>query len=307
MSQKFDTKIFYPAKSIESGKLREVISGKTRGAEAPRAAETHAAEHAEQSGEPVRLERNEKTRVAHLILNNTKNNLINSEVLASLEKHLKNLWNDHEINVIIVRGEGNNLSAGAQLTQFFSGPMDFSENSRVGERVFRLLSEIPKITIAEMKGFTLGGGFELSIWCDIRVATPETTIGFPETTLGLVPGWGGSQRLSKLLGMSRAAYLILTGERFDGKYAHEIGLVSRVFDKDKLAEETDRLGEELAWKIAPVSAAMAKKLIYKGSEMGADDGLEMESVAMGLLYGTDDLKEGISAFLQKRKPEYKGR
>ncbi|EQB72174.1 MAG: L-3-hydroxyacyl-CoA dehydrogenase precursor related protein [Thermoplasmatales archaeon A-plasma] len=104
-----------------------------------------------------------------------------------------------------------------------------------------------------------------------------------------------------------AAYLILTGERFDGKYAHEIGLVSRVFDKDKLAEETDRLGEELAWKIAPVSAAMAKKLIYKGSEMGADDGLEMESVAMGLLYGTDDLKEGISAFLQKRKPEYKGR
>ena len=307
LSQKFDTKIFYPAKSIESGKLREVISGKAKTPEAPKAAETHAPEHTEQSREPVRLERNENTRVAHLILNNTKNNLINSEVLASLEKHLKNLWNDHEINVIIVRGEGNNLSAGAQLTQFFSGPMDFSENSRVGERVFRLLSEIPKITIAEMKGFTLGGGFELSIWCDIRVATPETTIGFPETTLGLVPGWGGSQRLSKLLGMSRAAYLILTGERFDGKYAHEIGLVSRVFDKDKLAEETDRLGEELAWKIAPVSAAMAKKLIYKGSEMGADDGLEMESVAMGLLYGTDDLKEGISAFLQKRKPEYKGR
>ncbi len=306
LSQKFDTRIFYPAKPIEEGKLREIISGKAP-KQAEEAAQPASGSGPEEGDQVVRLERDEKSRVARLILRNTRNNLINQKVLESLERYLKQLWNDHEINVIVVRGDGDNLSAGAQLTQFFSGPMDFSENARLGERTFRLLSEIPKITIAEMKGFVLGGGFELSLWCDIRVATPEATIGFPETTLGLIPGWGGSQRLSKLVGMSRASYLILTGERFTGKYAAEIGLVSKLFDRANIASETDRFAADLASRIAPVSAAMAKKLIYKGSEMGTDNGLEMESVAMGLLYGTDDLKEGISAFLQKRKPEYKGR
>lgn len=309
LSEKFDTKIFYPTKSIEEGKLRELLSGKPR-----KPQETQSPEKGKEpvpahvgEGEPVSLKRDVEKKVAYLTLSNTRNNLINSDVLEGLERHLKALWNDKEINVIVVRGEGKNFSAGAQLTQFFSGPMDFAENARLGERAFRLLSEVPKITIAEMKGHVLGGGFELSTWCDIRVATPDAIIGFPEVTLGLVPGWGGSQRLAKLLGMSRAAYLIMTGERFDGKYAHEIGLVSRLFSPETIEGETDRMAQDLAVRIAPVSAAMAKKLIYKGSEISADNGLEMESIAMGLLYGTEDLKEGISAFLQKRKPDYKGR
>ncbi len=309
LSEKFDTKIFYPTKSIEEGKLRELLSGKVaREKDAPaseKAREVGTAQGSE--GEPVSLRKDVENKVAYLILSNTRNNLINSDVLEGIERHLKALWNDKEINVIVLRGEGKNFSAGAQLTQFFSGPMDFAENARLGERTFRLLSEVPKITIAEMKGHVLGGGFELSTWCDIRVSTPDAIIGFPEVTLGLVPGWGGSQRLAKLLGMSRAAYLILTGERFDGKFAHEVGLVSKLFPAESIELETDRLAQDLAVRIAPVSAAMAKKLIYKGSEVSADNGLEMESIAMGLLYGTEDLKEGISAFLQKRKPDYKGR
>lgn len=308
LSERFETKIFYPAKSIEEGKLREVLSGKARKEpEKIKAAEPRKEGAPEPQSEPVALTRNVEKRVAYLTLSNTRNNLINSDVLEGLERHLKELWNDKEINVVVVRGSGNNLSAGAQLTQFFSGPMDFAENSRLGERTFRLLSEIPKITIAEMKGNILGGGFELSTWCDIRVCTPDAKIGFPEVTLGLVPGWGGSQRLSKLVGMSRATYLILTGERFDGKYAQEIGLVSKLFPADTIQGETDNLAEDLATRVAPISAAMAKRLINKGSEVPADNGLEMEAMAMGLLYGTDDLKEGISAFLGKRKPEYKGR
>ncbi len=309
LSEKFDTKIFYPTKSIEEGKLKELLSGKKAKPQESAAPEKGKESAPAQTGEggPVSLRRDVEKKVAYLTLSNTRNNLINSEVLEGLERHLKTLWNDREINVIVVRGEGKNLSAGAQLTQFFSGPMDFAENSRLGERTFRLLSEVPKITIAEMKGHILGGGFELSTWCDIRVATPESVIGFPEVTLGLVPGWGGSQRLAKLVGMSRAAYLILTGDRFDGKYAHEIGLVSKLFPEESIESETDKLAQDLAVRIAPVSAAMAKKLIYKGSEVSADNGLEMESIAMGLLYGTEDLKEGISAFLGKRKPDYKGR
>ena len=309
LSERFDTKIFYPTKSIEDGKLRELLSGKATkvgDVPAPEKAKEPAPPQGSEGG-PVSLRKDVERKVAYLTLSNTRNNLINSEVLDGLERHLKTLWNDKEINVIVLRGEGKNFSAGAQRTQFFSGPMDFAENARLGERTFRLLSEVPKITIAEMKGHVLGGGFELSTWCDIRVSTPDAIIGFPEVTLGLVPGWGGSQRLAKLLGMSRAAYLIMTGERFDGKYAHEIGLVSKLFPAEAIEGETDRMAQDLAVRIAPVSAAMAKKLIYKGSEVSADNGLEMESIAMGLLYGTEDLKEGISAFLQKRKPDYKGR
>jgi len=185
--------------------------------------------------------------------------------------------------------------------------MDFAEVSRNGARIIRMLSEIPKITIAEMKGYVLGAGLELSLNCDIRVATEDSTIGFPEVTLGLVPGWTGSQRLSKLVGMSRALHYILSGERFTGMEAFDMGLVSKLYSKGKVSEETVKFAEGLAKRVAPVSAALAKRLINKGSEVSTDNGLEMEAMAMGILFGTEDLKEGISAFLGKRQPEFKGK
>ncbi len=307
LSEKFDTRIFYPAKSIQQGKLRELLAGRHKATE-HQAGTAEKKEPVQKDGaSPVSLSMDQDKKVAYLTISNTRNNLISYDVLKGLEKNLTELWNSKEINVIVVRGSGENFSAGAQLTQFFSGPMDFAENARLGERTFRMLSEIPKITIAEMKGYVLGGGFELSIWCDMRVSTPDAKIGFPEVTLGLIPGWGGSQRLSKLLGMSRATFLILTGERFDGKFASEIGLVSKLYAADRIDDETRSFAEDLATKVAPISAAIAKRLINKGSDVPADNGLEMETMAMGLLYGTEDLKEGISAFLQKRKPDYKGR
>ena len=307
LSEKFGTGIFYPARSIQEGKLRELLAGKRKAAELPAGTEGKKGPVQTDGADPVSLSMDPDKKVAYLTISNTRNNLISYDVLRGLEKNLTELWNRKEINVIVVRGSGENFSAGAQLTQFFSGPMDFAENARLGERTFRMLSEIPKITIAEMKGYVLGGGFELSIWCDMRVSTPDAKIGFPEVTLGLIPGWGGSQRLSKLLGMSRATYLILTGEKFDGKFASEIGLVSKLYAADRIDGETRSFAEDLATKVAPISAAIAKRLINKGSDVPADNGLEMETMAMGLLYGTEDLKEGISAFLQKRKPDYKGR
>ena len=307
LSEKFATRIFYPARSIQEGKLRELLAGKRKAAELPAGTEGKKGPVQTDGADPVSLSMDPDKKVAYLTISNTRNNLISYDVLRGLEKNLTELWNRKDINVIVVRGSGENFSAGAQLTQFFSGPMDFAENARLGERTFRMLSEIPKITIAEMKGYVLGGGFELSIWCDMRVSTPDAKIGFPEVTLGLIPGWGGSQRLSKLLGMSRATYLILTGEKFDGKFASEIGLVSKLYAADRIDDETRSFAEDLATKVAPISAAIAKRLINKGSDVPADNGLEMETMAMGLLYGTEDLKEGISAFLQKRKPDYKGR
>lgn len=299
--------VFEPARSIKEGKLKEIISVKTPVSGTKQSTTPEVKSARESSGGKFVSVEYPAGKVARFVISNTRNNLINIDVIHELETSLTEIWNNHEINVIIITGKGDVFSAGAELTQFFASGSDFMENSRLGERVFKLLSEIPKITIAEMKGYVLGGGFELSLACDIRVATEETVIGFPETGLGLLPGWGGSQRLAKLVGISRAMYYILSAERFTGRVAGDIGLVSKLYSKGTIDADTLKFAEDLAARIAPVSAALSKRLINKGSEGSLDDGLEMEAISMGLLYGTDDLKEGISAFIQKRKPEYKGR
>ncbi|MEM0321594.1 MAG: enoyl-CoA hydratase-related protein, partial [Thermoprotei archaeon] len=196
--------------------------------------------------------------------------------------------------VILITGKGENLSAGAQLNQVFQSGIEFAEMSRRGQRVFRLLSEVPKVTIALMKGYVLGGGFELSLACDMRLATEQAQIGFPELTLGLIPGWGGTQRLSRLIGLSRAAHMVLTAERISGRQGDDWG-------------EAVAYASELAGRIAPLAAGLAKRLLNKGSEIPMDNSLEWEATAMGALYGTEDLREGISAFLQKRKAEFKAK
>ncbi|HZY47234.1 MAG TPA: 3-hydroxyacyl-CoA dehydrogenase NAD-binding domain-containing protein [Candidatus Bathyarchaeia archaeon] len=311
LTKMFGVQVFAPTASIREGKLREIISST-----APRAAiraeakvATAPADATRTSGEATGLITVDRpaSRVARMTIANTKNNLIDRHVLAELKQSLDSLWNDKEVNVVILSGRGDNLSAGADVSQFFASGMDFAEVSRNGARIIRMLSEIPKVTIAEMKGYVLGAGLELSLNCDIRVATDDATIGFPEVTLGLVPGWTGSQRLSKLVGMSRALRYILSGERFSGREAYEMGLVSKVYGKENISEETVRFAEGIAKRVAPVSAALAKRLINKGSEVSTDNGLEMEAMAMGLLYSTEDLKEGVSAFLGKRQPEFKGK
>ncbi|WP_297217885.1 3-hydroxyacyl-CoA dehydrogenase/enoyl-CoA hydratase family protein [Thermoplasma sp.] len=299
--QKFGVEIFKPAKSIAEGKLKSVISMQV----APKAEEKKEEASYVSSSDPVITEI--KGKIAVLRINNTKNNLINAAVMDGLEKALNDLWNSRDISVIIVTGNGSVFSAGAQLDSFFNSTFDFMEFSRRGERVFKLLSEIPKVTIAEMKGYTLGGGFEMALACDIRVATEDVQIGFPEVTLGLVPGWGGTQRLSRAVGQSRAAYYVLTGERFTGKEAYDMGIVSKVFSKDTIDSDTLNLAQTIAERVAPISAALAKRLVLRSTNTSLDDGLEMEAISMGLLYGTEDLKEGISAFLGKRKPNYQGK
>lgn len=311
LSKTFNIQIFAPAASIREGRLREVISRtgprlETRTETTSVARSQGMATPSVEAGVLTTLDR-PAGKVARITIANTKNNLINRSVLLELKQHLDSLWNDRDVNVVILKGKGENLSAGADVSQFFASGMDFAEASRSGARIIRMLSEIPKVTIAEMKGYVLGAGLELALNCDIRVATEDAIIGFPEVTLGLVPGWTGSQRLSKLVGMSRALHHILSGERFSGKDAYSMGLVSKIYDKQNISEETVRFAEGIATKVAPISAAIAKRLVNKGSEVSTDNGLEMEAMAMGLLYSTEDLKEGVSAFLGKRLPEFKGK
>jgi enoyl-CoA hydratase/3-hydroxyacyl-CoA dehydrogenase len=300
LSKEFQCSVFSPADSIKGGRLRDAIEGRLAPPEgrpeAPRASPEHGA---------VSVGRVDKN-VAVISIDRPKLNLLSGDVIGEFERAIDGLWNDREAFVIIITGKGANFSAGADLGAYIADSAQFMEFSRRGERVFRKLTEIPKITIAALKGYVLGGGFELSLACDIRVATSSAVMGFPEVTLGLVPGWGGTQRLPRLAGVSRAMHMILTGERITGKQAYDMGLVAKLFDAD-IDSESVMYAREIATTSAPIAASLAKKLVNKGSEVPEDVGLDMESAAMGVLFGTEDLKEGVSSLLSKRRPAFKGK
>ncbi len=314
---KYQVSVFKPARSIEEGLLKDAIAGKVAPPrhEEPKAGPVSEAIPIPPTGEqsqeaPVSAEKVLLSRsgfVATITLNNGRLNLINHEVLKSIDSILDELQNDRETRVIVINGNGDNLSAGAELSQFVNSPVDFMETSRLGQRIFKRLAEMPQLTIAIVKGYAFGGGMELSLAADIRFATPDSQMGQTEILRGLVPGWGGSQRLTRLIGFSRASFLILTGEKITGKDAFEYGLAVRIYDREKIVDETMKFAREISETASPSGIRVAKPLLYKGSESSLDAGLDMEAIAMGLLYGTDDLKEGVAAFLQKRKPEFKGR
>jgi enoyl-CoA hydratase/3-hydroxyacyl-CoA dehydrogenase len=300
LAAKFDCSLFLPAQSIVQGKLREIIEGKWQENRLNEASANPAPQ------DIVYTER-VSSRVLRLVINRPRLNLINLEVLEKISGILDKIRDEREIGIVVVTGAGDVFSAGAELSQYFGNSVDFMEFSQRGQGVFKKLAELPKLTIAIMKGFTLGGGLELALSCDLRVATEDVVVGFPEVTLGLVPGWGGTQRLSRLVGVSRASQLILTGERITGLDAYTLGIVNKLVSSQNPDEYGLKYAEELGTKVAPVSVGLAKQLLSKGFESPLDVGLNMEALSMGVVFGTEDLKEGISAFLQKRQPSFKGR
>jgi len=311
LSTKFDCKIFAPAHTIVEGKMRDAIEGRLSppgAAAAPQAAkvEVKAEPSGSKAGDPIRLERLQG-RVARIVLNRPKYNTINGEVLDGLDRIISEVWNDPDIRVLIVTGEGTIFSAGADLGQYFNNQVAFMEFNRKGERIMRRLTEVPKLTIAVLKGYVLGGGLELAASCDIRLATEDVEVGFPEVTRGIVPGWSGTQRIPRLIGLNHATSLILTSERIKGKRAAEIGLVSKLIPPGDPDEYAVKYATELAATQAPVAVMLGKRLLNKGAEVPSDVGLEMEAAAQGILFGTEDIKEGVAAFLAKRKAEFKGK
>ncbi|MET1124046.1 MAG: 3-hydroxyacyl-CoA dehydrogenase NAD-binding domain-containing protein [Archaeoglobaceae archaeon] len=288
-------KIFEPAKTLKEGKLKELMEGKKEAKE-------------EEGFQTIKIEK-VGDGVTKLILNRPPLNTINAQMLDELNRAIDMLWNDNETRVIVITGAGDRaFSAGADLAgSVILHPFDFLEHNRKGERVFSRLREIPKPVIAAINGYALGGGLEIAMNCDIRLAKKSAIIGLPEVTLGLIPGWSGTQRLVKLVGISRAMQLALTGERITAEEAERFGLVNKVFDDDKFEEEVMKFAKDLAERCAPLSMAMVKRLINKGGEVPMDIGLEWECTAAGLLFATEDLKEGIGAFLRKEKPKWKGR
>jgi enoyl-CoA hydratase/3-hydroxyacyl-CoA dehydrogenase len=288
---RFQLSIFSPAKSIQEGKLQQLLQ--RREIERPAASNEG----------PILLERRE--HIAVITLNREPLNTINTELLDALERTLQSVAGDREIRVVLIRSNGKHFSAGAELSTFIRDAYDFIEYARRGERLFRFISEMPKITVAALKGYVLGGGLELALACDIRICSEDTKLGFPELTRGLVPAWGGSERLPRLIGLSRASAMILTGRTIDAHDALSSGLVMSIErDVDQAAM---KLSQDISANCAPVAAMLAKKLLNKGAEAATDIGLEMEALSAGILFNTEDLREGISAFLQKRKAEFRGK
>lgn len=301
--------VFQPSRTIREGKLKEAFassSAKPKGVETGSMASAHQL-HEDSGKQDDLVEISQEGKVAIITISNGKNNLLNGIVLDQLEEKIDILSRSAEVRAIIINGRGGVFSAGAELSQFFQGSIDFMRFSAKGQAIFEKISQLRMPVIAAIDGYALGGGFELALACDIRIATERSKIGFPEVTRGLLPGWGGTQRLPRLIGQSRAAYLILTGERITGRQAYEMGIVSLLSEPENLGQTAMNIAMNIAENCAPVSIELSKKLIYSSYGSSMHSGLEKEAEAMGILFSTEDLREGVASFMQKRKAEFKGK
>jgi enoyl-CoA hydratase len=247
--------------------------------------------------------------VATLTFNRPKAlNAMNSETIAELLAAVNVCKNDETIKVLILTGAGDRaFVAGADISQMQNlRPQEALAFMELGQQTLRQIETLPKPVIAAVNGFALGGGTEITLACDIRFASEKALFGQPEILIGLIPGWGGTQRLSRIVGMGRAKELILSGAQIDAKRAYEIGLVNRVFTPEQLIEETKKFARRLAG-MPGFAVKMAKHSINFGYDLPLDNACRLEAECCAQCFSTDDQKEGMKAFLEKRKPAFTGR
>jgi len=180
------------------------------------------------------------------------------------------------------------------------------ELSLMGEKLCSAIENFEKPVIAAINGYALGGGLEVAMACDLRIASDKAKMGQTEINIGLIPGWGGTQRLTRLIGKTKAKELVFTGKMIDAKTAEQLGLVNMVVPADQFREAVRKFAMELAEK-APVALRIAKALINKGADMSLDAAIALEREGFGVVGSTEDLQEGVSAFIEKRKPVFKGK
>lgn len=250
-----------------------------------------------------------KEKVALITLNTPEQmNVLSSAVLADLDKALTEIEAAEGISVIIIWGNEKLFGAGAnirEIIQITSASQAYML-SRKFQRLFSRLEKLPQVTIAALAGYTLGGCLELALACDLRIASTNARLGLPEITIGVLPGAGGTQRLARIVGTSRAKEIILTGEPISAEEAYRLGIVNRVAEEGKLLEEAMRLANVLATR-PPVALALIKNAIDTGIALDLEAGLEHEAKCFAVLFDTEDCKEGLRAFLEKRKAVFRGR
>jgi enoyl-CoA hydratase len=235
-------------------------------------------------------------------------NALNSETLDALAERLDELARDPGVSVVVLTGAGERaFIAGADIKEMSEKTvLEAQEYARLGGSTAALLEEMRPATIAAINGFALGGGCELALACDIRFASSRAKLGQPEINLGLIPGWGGTQRLARVAGAGFARELILTGRTVDADEALRRGLVNAVFEPGELMERTLETARLIASK-SPVAVAHAKEACNRALQGDHGDNLRLEASLFALLFGTEDAKEGMAAFAEKREPTFRGR
>jgi enoyl-CoA hydratase len=237
-----------------------------------------------------------------------KLNALSAVVLRELEGLVAELSADQAVRAVILTGEGEKaFVAGADIKELAKlAPQEAIAKARLGQRVMNAIEQSSRPFIAAINGYALGGGLELALSCDIRFAADSAKLGLPEVTLGLIPGYGGTQRLPRMVGRGKALEMILSGAAIDAAEAHRIGLVDRVVPADKLMAEVTALAKTIVTKAGPVAVSLAKRAVHVGIEQSLETGLAFEASQFGVAYTTQDSAEGLSAFLDKRKPTFRG-
>ncbi len=237
-----------------------------------------------------------------------KLNALNPDVIGELGEAFETLREDEAVRGIVLTGAGEKaFVAGADIGVLAQmTPTSGVGVSRQGQEVFRKIERFPKPVVAAVGGYALGGGCELALACHLRVASENAQFGLPEVGLGIIPGYGGTIRLARLVGLGRALELTLTGEMVDAERAESIGLVSRVIPRDGFQEGAVDFARKVT-KNAPVALEKALEAIYHSLDSNTVEALNYESSLFGLLASTEDMKEGMGAFQEKRKPSFKGR
>jgi enoyl-CoA hydratase len=228
--------------------------------------------------------------------------------LTELRDRLRHLAADAGVRVVVLTGAGDRAFAAGADIKYMSG-LDVEQAKEwgaLGHEVGRLLETMPKPTIAAVNGFALGGGCELALACDFRYASSTAKLGQPEVNLGIIPGWGGTQRLARAVGIGLAKELVLTGRVVEAEEALRIELVNAVFEPDELMEKTLEVARGLAQK-APLALAAAKEAVNRALAGDHADNLAREGDRFGELFSSDDAKEGMNAFVEKREPRFTGR
>ena len=254
----------------------------------------------------VLVERDDARRVALLRFNRPKQlNALNGQVMDELCAALEALDRDEAIRVMVVTGGERAFAAGADIGEMATAtPVDMLRGNRIAQ--WDRVRRISKPVIAAVAGWCLGGGCELAMALDLIIAAESARFGQPEINLGVIPGAGGTQRLTRAIGKSTAMEMILTGEPIDAREAHRLGLVSRVVPNELLVEDALSLAARIATK-SPLAVRMAKEAVNAAYEMSLTDALAHERRLFYLLFASEDQKEGMAAFLEKRDPDFKGR
>lgn len=249
-----------------------------------------------------------KGKVAIVTVNRPgKLNALNVRTRQEILAALKDLREDDGVRVLVITGAGDKaFIAGADINEFAGKTAmeirDIMENSRA----FDAMEDFPKPVIAMINGYALGGGCELAMACDIRIASTRAKFGQPEIKLGIIPGGGGTQRMPRLIGEGKAMELILTGDMIDASEAYRLGLINYAVPPEELEKKTLEVAGRIA-EMSPVTLALAKQAVKNAARTAMSTGLDSEADLFALCFATDDKEEGIRAFMEKRKPEFKGR